>query len=144
MKELILLVYLAILAVFDWRYKKVPMVMLFGGTAAVLLLRFSTLAQGDCDWKRLLISLVAGAVPGLLMLILARITGKVGYGDGLTLLNVGLFTDYMVCLRMLGFSLTVMSLVSIGLLLIKKVTGTTRLPYLPFLAAVYAADMFAR
>ena len=140
MKEIILLIYLTILAIFDWKYKKVPLVILFGGTAAALLLRFSLMLQGDCDWKGLMISVMAGAVPGLFLLALARITGKIGYGDGLTLLNVGLFTDCMVCLRLLGFSLTLMSFMSIGLLLIKKATGNTRLPYLPFLATVYAAS----
>ena len=141
MKEIILLVYLSVLAVLDWKYKKVPLVMMFGGTVVALLLRFGTLMQGNCDWRLFVVSMAAGVAPGLILLILARITGKIGYGDGLALLNVGLFTDCMMCMRMLGLSLTVMSFVSIGLLMIKKATGNTRLPYLPFLAVTYAVSL---
>ena len=100
--------------------------------------RIYTLLQNTADWRWLLASALLGVLPGLAMLAVARITGKVGYGDGFVLLNVGLWTDYQTCILALCFSLLLMSGFSIGMLWTKKANRRTRLPYIPFLAAVYA------
>lgn len=100
-----------------------------------------TLLQNVTDWRWLLVSALLGMLPGLAMLVVARITGKAGYGDGFVLLNVGLWTDYKTCILVLCFSMLFMSCFSIGMLLTKKANKQTKLPYIPFLAAVYAVGM---
>ncbi|MDE7251502.1 MAG: hypothetical protein K2O32_00955 [Acetatifactor sp.] len=141
MKRITLLLYLILLAVLDWREQKVPLMLLWGGCGMALGFHIFTLLQNVTDWRWLLISALLGMLPGLAMLIVARLTGKAGYGDGFVLLNVGLWTDYKTCVLVLCFSMLFMSCFSIGMLLTKRAGKSTKLPYIPFLAAVYAVGM---
>lgn len=141
MKKIALLLYLIILALFDLREQKVPLILLTGGGAAAWGIHICMLLQNPAKWSWLVLSILLGILPGLLLLAVARLTGKAGYGDGLALLNVGLLTDYKTCLLMLCFSMLSMSLLSVGMLSVKRVRRETRLPYLPFLAGVYAVGL---
>ncbi|MCM1089223.1 MAG: hypothetical protein NC092_07130 [Butyrivibrio sp.] len=138
MKGIALLLYLIWLAVLDWRERRVPLSLLWGGCGIALGLRVYALLQNMTDWRWLLVSALLGILPGLAMLAVARITGKAGYGDGFVLLNVGLWTDYKTCILVLCFSMLFMSAFSAGALLTKRANRQTKLPYIPFLAAVYA------
>lgn len=141
MREIILLFYLLILGFFDWRERKVPLILPIGGLVAALLYQIYLLYHDPAEWEWLLVSALLGIIPGLLMLMVAGLTGKVGYGDGLVLLNLGLLTDYKSCILLLCFSMLFMSVFSMVMLLLKKAGKDTRLPYLPFLTAVYAVGM---
>lgn len=141
MREIGLLIYLAVLGLFDWRERKVPLILLIGGLMAAFLYQAYLLYHSLAEWQWFLVSALLGVLPGFFMLIMARLTDKVGYGDGLVLLNIGLLTSYKSCILLLCFSTLTMSIFSIGLLLLKKVKKDTKLPYLPFLTAVYAFGM---
>lgn len=141
MRECVLLVYLIILAICDWREKRIPLILPAYGLAAALLYRIYLLHCEPAEWEWLLLSALLGIIPGILMLAVAGLTGKVGCGDGVVLLNIGLLTDYKSCILLLCFSMLFMSVFSIGMLSLKRVGKDTRLPYLPFLAVVYAAGM---
>lgn len=67
------------------------------------------------------------------MLVLARVSGMVGCGDGWTLVNIGLFLDYKTCILIWIISLFLMSLFSVGMLMAGKARRDTRIPYMPFL-----------
>ncbi len=140
--KIAILFYLAILALCDWRERKVPLVLLAAGGLAATGMKINELLRNTDNWRWMLVSVLLGILPGLLMLAVARLTAKAGYGDGLALLILGLFTDYMTCMALLCFSMLIMSLFSIAMLSVKKVRRETKLPYLPFLAAVYAAGIF--
>lgn len=144
MREIVLLTYLIILALFDWRERKIPLVLPLGGLAAALLYQVYLLCHNSAEWEWLVVSALLGLVPGFLMLAVAGLTGKAGYGDGLVLLSIGLLTDYKSCILLLCFSMLFISAFSIGMLLLKRADKNTKLPYLPFLAAVYAAGMIVR
>lgn len=141
MREVVLLFYLLILGLFDWRERKVPLILPIGGLTAALLYQIYLLYHDPAEWEWLLLSALLGIVPGLFMLTVAGLTGKAGYGDGLVLLNMGLLTNYKSCILLLCFSMLLMSAFSIGMLLMKRVGKDTRLPYLPFLTAVYVVGM---
>lgn len=141
MREIVLLIYLLIMGGFDWREKRVPIILPIGGLAIALMHQIYLLYRDPTDWQWVLVSALLGVIPGVLMLVVAGLTGKAGYGDGLVLLSMGLLTDYKSCILLLCFSTLAMSVFSIGLLLLKKVRKDTTLPYLPFLAVVYAAGM---
>lgn len=143
MREIGLLIYLAVLGLFDWRKRKVPLILLIGGLTAAFLYQVYLLYHNRAEWQWFLVSALLGVLPGLFMLMMARLTEKIGYGDGLVLLNMGLLTSYKSCILLLCFSTLTMSIFSIGLLLLKKVKKDTKLPYLPFLTAVYAFGMLA-
>jgi Flp pilus assembly protein protease CpaA len=142
MRKLFLLLYLVVLSVFDGREKKVPIVLLCGGTAIAAAVNLYICIRDAADWKMGVMTAFMGMLPGCFLLLVARVTGKAGYGDGIALLGVGLLTGYGTCLLLLCFSLLCMSVCSIVLLLTRKAEKNTTLPYLPFLAAVYLVGMF--
>ncbi len=142
MKRLFLLLYLILLAALDWKERKVPLILLWGGGMVAVGFNMYVWLQDLTNGWWTLASILLGTLPGLGMLAVARFTGKAGYGDGLVLLNVGLLTDYKTCFIMLCFSMLLMSFFAMGMLVVGKVDKESRLPYIPFLTAVYAAGYF--
>lgn len=137
MGKWILLLYLTLLSVFDWKEQRIPFLLAGCGPVAALAVNFCKILYGTENGKSLIVSLLLGMLPGILMMAVAYFTGKAGYGDGITLMSLGMFTDYKTCIVIWGFSLLLMSLVSVGMLCARKADKNTRLPYLPFLTAVY-------
>lgn len=137
MGKWILLLYLTLLSVFDWKEQKIPFLLAGGGPVAALAVNSCKILYGTENGKSLIVSVLLGMLPGILMLAVAYFTGKAGYGDGITLMSLGMFTDYKTCIVIWGFSLLLMSLISVGMLCARRADKNTRLPYLPFLTAVY-------
>ena len=78
-------------------------------------------------------TVLIGMLPGVGMLLVARFSGAAGYGDGLVLVGLGMLLGIWRVLLLLAGSLFALSLVSLLLLLLGKVRGNTRIPFLPFL-----------
>ena len=81
--------------------------------------------------------LVWGLVPGTLLLLMAVATRKAGIADGIVLLLLSMPLNYRECIVSFVLSFLIMSLVSLFLLVLHKVKGNSKLPYLPFLLAGY-------
>lgn len=128
--------YLAALGWFDIREQKVPVMLLKAGTAVAVWKAVYSVFKDPSEWQWKVLLLGLGILPGLFMIALSIATGKVGAGDGWVLVNVGLFTDYKTCMFLWVISLIFMSFFSVIFLFMKRVRNTTRIPYLPFLAAV--------
>lgn len=142
MCEIFILGYLAVLSVFDWRERKVPLILLeSGGICAVICVVYKMI-QRPHDFRWLFLTALLGCVPGVFLLVTARFTGKAGYGDGLALLHVGLFTNYKTSTFLLCLSMLLMSFFSVGAVAVKKAGRSTKVPYLPFLTAAYVAYVF--
>lgn len=144
MKKGLLLLYLLILSVFDLRERKIPVALLFCGTLGAVCGSGWTLVsvireQGQWQWPFL--SMLLGMVPGVFVIAMARLTEKVGAGDGWILCNLGLLTDYRICVGLWGMSIIIMAIFSGGMLALKKVKGNTRIPYLPFLTLAYVVGL---
>ena len=144
MKEIVLTGYLVALSVFDGREQKVPLGLLGAGILFTMIL-----VAGDCfdssrDWQRIILSSVLGMIPGVFMILSAYITRKMGYGDGLALLAVGMLVGYKRCWGMLYISLMIMCFWCIGILAFRKGTKNTRLPYLPFLTIAHLLGLLVR
>lgn len=140
MKILGVLSYLSLLSIFDVREKKVPVIFVAAGIVAVFIVRFYEGVVNDINNTnevRLLAEMVLGMVPGIFLLVVAKLTGKAGYGDGAVLLILGILDGYLMCATLLCISLFLMSMFSISLMLLHKVCRNTKLPYLPFLTAAY-------
>ena len=85
----------------------------------------------------------AGVIPGILLIILAKITGQsIGYGDGIILAEVGLITGVGRCMLILAVALALAGVFSLGILVIKKVDKRYRIPFVPFLTIGYVAVMY--
>lgn len=141
MKKWILLLYLAVLAVFDWKEQKIPLILAGGGLMTALAVNIYHVIYHMENWRWLVVSILLGALPGVYMMTVAYLTGKAGYGDGITLMNLGMLTNYKTCILLWGFSMIFLSLVSVGLLCLRRANKDTRIPYLPFLTAVYAMKL---
>lgn len=119
-------IFLAVGSIYDGRYQRIPVVLVAVGALAGVLLGDRGTPAG---WMYCLL-------PGIGMLFLAFLTGeKVGYGDGLFLCALGLLTGVEECLTDMMFGLLGACLVSILLLLLKKGTVKTKIPFVPFLLA---------
>lgn len=129
----LVLLYLLLLSVFDIREKKISLFWLATGGAASLLLAVCWIAAGESTWMRVLL----GMLPGLLMLGVAWLTRKVGCGDGLLLMQLGMLVGYRASVFILGISLCLSALFSAAILFGKKAGGQSRFAYIPFLAAGY-------
>lgn len=132
-KFVILSLWLGILAMFDLRWKRVPVWLLAVGGIIVTVMSF-------CQYKweiKGTAELVWGWVPGALLLLMAVSTKKAGIADGIVLLLLSMPLDYRECIISFVFSFLFMSFVSLLLLVLGKVKGNSKLPYLPFLLAGY-------
>lgn len=126
---IIQLLWLLGLSVYDVRYRRVPvwMILLGGGTAA---------GSGIFQCVRLESSPVGfllGMIPGMVLLLLALGTQKVGWADGVVLMFLGSALGFRRCLLAMMCSLVLISVVSVALLILKKANKGTAIPYVPFL-----------
>ncbi|MGI6006069.1 MAG: hypothetical protein ACOX8E_01085 [Ruminococcus sp.] len=105
-------------------------------------------SAGAAIWMRNgrdLLSLAAAFIPGILLLLAGKVTNEaVGYGDGLTVLMLGVCHGlWKVCEIVLGGML--LSAVWGGILLIVKKKGWKQeFPWIPFLFLAYLGGMFIK
>ena len=125
--------FILILSVYDCREKQVPVVLLSVGGAVTAILM---VVQGLCGQQ--LLYLLPAVLPGVFLLLVAFVTKKAGYADGIVLILVWAVCGYQEAVLAFAISLFVLALASVLLLLLHKVNGRTRIPYLPFLTAALA------
>ncbi len=128
--------YLIILSAADIREKKVSVGLLALGSAAAGLFLLHGLTVRE-DPGAFFCRCVMGAAPGIFLLSVAWLTGKAGCGDGVVLMIMGICYGYLIGVVLLCVSLLFLSLCSGVLLMLKRVRGSTRMPYLPFLCAAF-------
>lgn len=129
----VVLFYLGILSFWDYKERQVPVVWLLAG--AFLLPGMGMVRCFAGEYSKM--EYLAGALPGIMLLIIAWMTQKAGYADGLVLIEVGLYSGYRQSMLLSCFSLLLSAIVSACLLTVRKVNRNTKLPYLPFLFTVY-------
>ncbi len=126
----ILMGILAGLSVYDLKTKKVPVsvVVLAGIGGIVYRLYMGTKV----------IVLLAGLVPGVVLLLLAFLTKEsIGIGDGMVLCVIGLLCGWKETVAILGMALVFAAIIAVILLVSKRVGRKTLLPFLPCLCAGY-------
>lgn len=118
--------FLVFLAAYDMKTRTVPVFPVIGMGGLLLLVRlFGGVGVAE---------LVLGWVPGMLFFFLALLSNeKIGKGDGLVLLALGCGFGLEQQIGMLGLALCLAAAVSAVLLVLKKATRKTELPFIPFL-----------
>lgn len=77
---------------------------------------------------------VYGLIPGLLLIIIAKLTEeKIGYGDGILLLILGNFMYFTEVWKLLQTAFLFVMIFSILLVISKKGDRKCEIPFLPFL-----------
>lgn len=125
--------YLIVLGVMDFWKRKVPVLLLLVGGIMFSILAVNRCIRGEMLWQEC----VWGVIPGIVLLAVAGITRKAGYGDGVVLVQAGIYLGCEKVLLLFCFSLLLLSGICMVLLLLRKVNKNTRMPYLSFLAITY-------
>lgn len=117
--------------VFDLIYKKIPLLLIIsGGVVGVI----ETVIGGE-GVRELLYALI----PGVLLLITSFFSGeKVGYGDGMLLLALGLLEGARACLGDLLIGLFLVSFFGLILFIFRKKGKGITVPFVPFLLVAHA------
>ena len=123
------MIYLAVLSLMDARRRAISAWLLLLGSILAAALAGWLLWQGTEHWEELLF----GAVPGVILLAIAGMTGSAGCGDGIVLLQVSLLLLMERAVIAFGVSMVVMGAFATVILLKNKKNKDLRLPYLPFL-----------
>ncbi len=125
-------VYLAILSIYDIRTRRIPVIWLVaGGAAAVCTLGYLCFSQGALEFMS---EGLKSLWPGLLMLVIARVSGKTGYGDGCVLLVTGGILGSAKSTAVFMMSLLFAAVAAAILLMWRRVGRNYKLPFVPFLA----------
>lgn len=127
--EFVLLLFLAVCAVFDGLYKQIPLIIVWLGMLTAVCLQIYG-AMGETGIFMAAFSLIPGA--GFLLLSFFT-REKVGYGDGWVLLMIGLFLGAYRCFLVLLAGLLAESVAAIVLLALRKIQRDREIPFSPFL-----------
>lgn len=127
MEWMIAIFFLVILSVYDIRNKEVPMLwlLLFGCVATVYVV---------LDGKREGIMMIYSLIPGAFLLAISLCTREsIGYGDGWTVLALGILLGLWKCFVVVFAGFLFSAIFSLILLVLRRVNGKSRLPFLPFI-----------
>ena len=125
--------WLIAMSIFDLFEKRVPVWILAAGGIPAIVSAMYAYIKGTESLSQILF----GMLPGVLLLVVAAVTKKAGWADGIVLLIMGLLTGLRECMACFMVSLLAMSAVSLPLLVLRKVGKNATLPYIPFLCAGY-------
>lgn len=137
--EALVCVLLFICSVFDIRKKELPLMILIAGFLAALGIEMWHICKG----LETVSGIAESLLPGVFFLFLGFCTReKVGYGDGLLLIILGLFLGFYRCFLVLCFGLIFSSVFALILLLFRKAEKNSRLPLVPFLTIGMGVSFF--
>ncbi len=132
-------IYLSILSVWDVKKRELPVFLLICGGLAVILYRItlSIICGPSSEQLKVWIAALLGALPGLLLTVLSYYTDKIGRGDGIVIMIVGACENCTFAAILICMACIFLTVVSVILMLFRKVTRNTRMPYIPFVALAY-------
>ena len=117
---------------YDLKWKKIPLwFILLGILAGVVFKVIQIKVWGPESWS----GVIADLIPGICAICMARIwEDRIGVGDGLVLLVTGLFLSAEQTFFVAVVGLLLATLFGVGMLVLKRGTLQTTLPFVPFLA----------
>lgn len=120
-------------SVWDVRRKKIPVLLLAVGGAVGVMTGIAGIWSGQAQnaaW-------IFGCLPGAGMVLLAFATReKIGYGDGILLIILGMLEGWNVMTDLLS-ALFLAAVFGIVLLALRRANAQTRIPFVPFLLAAH-------
>ena len=126
---------------YDVRHKTIPLRVLgAGGIWAVIN---SIFLVGENGVLPALQTILGGMLPGAGLLLLGFLTEKkVGYGDGIVLIIMGILEGGQTVFLTFCVGLFLQSLFAVLLVILKKADKQTKIPFLPFLLAARILILF--
>ena len=137
--EVMAFVFLCICAVFDVRRKEIPTILIGIGLAGAFVVNVWGIMSEVISFAEIGLCLL----PGIFFSLTSFCTKeKVGLGDGLMLLVIGLFIGFYRCFFVLCISLIFSSAFALVLLLLRRVRKESRIPFAPFLVVGMGVGFF--
>lgn len=132
------MLFLTAAAICDIRTKSLPVILLAAGGMMTAAYEISLAAGGMLEPYNLLLAMM----PGILMLIVSYASGgSMGSGDGLTALIAGPMLGAGASCVVVLVAFLLSGAVAVTLLAVRRVNRSTRIPFVPMIAA--AAGMVA-
>lgn len=134
--QCIFLVYIAALAVMDFKYRKLPLKTLLSGL-------FIAAAGCLCGREISPVLLATGGCMGIVFLIISRVSGEsFGYGDSILILIIGIFLGFWNLMYLLLGAFSMAAVFSAVMMIKHRFNRKSSFPFVPFLAAAYLGGMF--
>ena len=134
--QCIFLVYIAALAVMDFKYRKLPLKTLLSGL-------FIAAAGCLCGREISPVLLATGGCMGIVFLLISRVSGEsFGYGDSILILIIGIFLGFWNLMYLLLGAFSMAAVFSAVMMINHRFNRKSSFPFVPFLAAAYLGGMF--
>lgn len=134
--QCIFLVYIAALAVMDFKYRKLPLKTLLSGL-------FIAAAGCLCGREISPVLLATGGCIGIVFLLISRVSGEsFGYGDSILILIIGIFLGFWNLMYLLLGAFSMAAVFSAVMMIKHRFNRKSSFPFVPFLAAAYLGGMF--
>ncbi len=128
-------------SIYDARQKTIPFWVL--GVGSVWAVINSMFLMGEIGVLPALQTVAVSILPGAALLFLGFLTEKkVGYGDGLLLVIMGVLEGGKAVLFTFCIGLFLQSVLAVVLVIIKKADKQTKIPFAPFMLAARTAILF--
>jgi len=125
--SIMLFLFLGVGTYFDLRFKRIPWSIFGVGTVFAIV---ASIIQR----KGIILNLFPEILPGVALLLIAWATKEnIGYGDGISVILLGVMAGFKNCILVLCLSLLLLSIFGIILMILKRAGRKTKLPYLPFM-----------
>lgn len=127
---------LVLMAAEDLKMRRVHMLFLILENAGAILYQIF--------WGTENIAVIAGGgITGCVFILFSKITGeKLGYGDSIGILGLGIYLGFWKMAEVLCVSFFLLLVGAILILIWKKMKRTCTLPFFPFMAASYCLWLF--
>ena len=133
--QCIFLVYIAALAVMDFKYRKLPLKTLLSGL-------FIAAAGCLCGREISPVLLATGGCMGIVFLLISRVSGEsFGYGDSILILIIGIFLGFWNLMYLLLGAFSMAAVFSAVMMIKHRFNRKSSFPFVPFLAAAYLGGM---
>jgi len=133
--NIITMTLLIIASISDLKRKSISNLLLIGFGILIIPIFFWRCYNGQLlDAK----SVPWGIIPGLLCLFLGKITNEsVGYGDGYLISIIGMYIGLWKTVSLVVIALFLIGTLALGMLVFKKGTGKTEVPFIPALLMAF-------
>ena len=134
--EIIIAMVLLVLSVMDIICKRIPLLVIVG---LIVMAMVSSLILQPVDG----VLIVAGATVGIVFFLISKVTReKLGYGDSLILLALGILLGFWEVMILILIAFLASACFGIIMVCWKKKNKNTSFPFVPFIALSYVLVTF--
>lgn len=134
--------YLAAATASDVKNRSLSYGLLSAGLVPAIVGLVAAITGSEDGSGAVLVKSLCGMIPGILIALTSLITrGGIGLGDAAVVTVIGCVAGLRATVLVLGIAFILVCLFSGGMLAFGKLSRKSRLPFIPFLAAAYAAGV---